>query len=412
MVRTLVATCLFVLMGAFAAGPLDAQSIVGAWYDGDTRSDDSTVVVFLDNGYYFHIVNAMPGDAPAGFDGFERGTYTWNASTGAFSATTLYNGDGDLGLSDLNGVLMRAAVNGDTLRVEIFDEVVTLNRVTGASPLVGAWLLGNPTVANDSAVFVFLRDDTYYMAQEGVQDAGGRTGIEHGTYAWNATTGTLTSSRGPSPYADTNGDWGLSGTGPSLTVRVSATGQTLTAVEDAETLALLRVGATYVAPAPVPANTAVEYYHAHFGHYFVTSGPGEIGDLDAGKHRGWARTGQTFKVYALGEPGTVNVCRLFSVGFAPRSSHFYTPYAFECDPYRNNPLWNFEGEVFGFRLPDLAANCPAGTVPLFRFYNNSADGVPNHRFTTSQQVRSQMVAERWTAEGIAGPQVVYACVPK
>jgi len=224
------------LTGAFLAGPLAAQSIVGAWYFGDSRSDDSGVVVFLDNGYYFHIVNADVFDAPTGLDGFERGTYTWNATTGAFSATTLYNGDGDLGLSDLSGVAGTvAAVYGDTLRVEIFDEIVTLNRVSGASPIVGAWFDGNPAVPNDSGLVVFLQSGNYFLADEGVASGGGRTGIEHGTYSWNATTGAFTSSRSPAPYVDTNGTWGLSDTTGPMTVRISADGRTLTDVGRAGT---------------------------------------------------------------------------------------------------------------------------------------------------------------------------------
>ena len=413
MVRTLVSACLFVLMGALSAGPLQAQTVVGAWYFGDTRTDDSGVVVFLDNGYYFHIVNADAGDAPTGFDGFERGSYTWNATTGAFSATTLFDSDGrDLGLSWLSGVSgIKAAVNGDTLRVEVPGEVVTLNRVTGPSPIVGAWFLGNATVPNDSGVVVFLQNGAYYEADEGVASGGGRTGIEHGTYSWNATTGAFTSSRSPAPFVDTNGTWGLSDAVGVVTVRISADGRTLTLTDGSGTTSISRVGATYVAPAPVPANTTVEYYHVGFEHYFVTSLAGEISMLDAGAFSGWARTGQTFKVYPLGDPGTSNVCRFFSAAFAPRSSHFYTPFASECAVRKNDPHWTFEGEVFGFRLPDASGGCAAGTVPLYRFYNNGADGAPNHRFTTSPAVRAQMIAQGWTAEGL-GPPIVSACVPQ
>jgi hypothetical protein len=366
------------------------------------------VVVFLDSGYYFHIVN---DDVYDQLDGFERGTYSWNPATGAFTATTLYNGDGHLGLSELSGVSgMVAAVNGDTLRVEIFGEVVTLNRVTGSSPIVGAWFSGNAAVPNDSGLVVFLQNGNYFEADEGVSSGGGRTGIEHGTYSWNATTGAFTSSRAPAPYVDTNGTWGLSDSAGQLTVRISADGRTLTATDGSGTLSIARVGAVYAAPAPVPANTAVEYYHVDFEHYFVTSLPTEIANLDAGRFYGWARTGQTFKVFPLGEAGTVNACRFFSEAFAPRSSHFYN-YGSLCTDLKNDPKWRFEGEVFGVRLPDPSGNCPAGTVPLYRFYNNSADGAPNHRFTTSPLVRAQMIAQGWTAEGL-GPQVVYVCVPQ
>jgi len=36
---------------------------------------------------------------------------------------------------------------------------------------------------------------------------------------------------------------------------------------------------------------------------------------------------------------------------------------------------------------------------------------PNHRFTISWQVRLQMIAEGWEAEG-DGPNAVNACVPQ
>jgi hypothetical protein len=87
----------------------------------------------------------------------------------------------------------------------------------------------------------------------------------------------------------------------------------------------------------VPANTVVEHCHADFGHCFVTSIANEIGDIDAGKHSGWARTGRTFKVFPLGRAGTSNVCRFFSEAFAPRSSHFCAPQGFECDLRKNDP---------------------------------------------------------------------------
>jgi len=411
MVRTLASLFMCVLAGAFFAGPLQAQSVVGAWYFGDTRSDDSGVVVFLDNGYYFHIVNAEPIEAPQGYDGFERGTYSWNPATGAFAATTLYNGDGDLGLSGLSGLSgLKATVNGDTLRVELPDEIVTLNRVIGPSPIVGAWFKGNPAVPNDSLLLVFLLDNTYYMAQADVPDAGGQIGIEHGTYTWDRASLAFTSSRSPAPYVDTNGTWGLSDLGGPVTVRISADGTTLTATVLAETLNIPRAGATYV-PKPVLADTAVEYYHADFEHYFATSIAKEISDLDSGVHRGWARTGQTFKVFPLGTPNTEDVCRLFSEAFGARSSHFYSPNRAECELRANGGVWKFEGDVFGFRPLNATYSCDAGTVPLYRFYNNSADGVPNHRFTTSWQVRLQMIAEGWEAEG-DGPNAVNACVPQ
>jgi hypothetical protein len=54
-------------------------------------------------------------------------------------------------------------------------------------------------------------------------------------------------------------------------------------------------------------------------------------------------------------------------------------------------------------------NCPAGTVPLYRLYNNGQGGAPNHRYTIDGATRSLMIAASWIPEG-NGPDGVFACV--
>ena len=91
-----------------------AQSIAGAWSSADTANDDSSVVVFLKNGTYFHVADARDADAPADVDGYERGTYTWNPATGAFTLTTLVNTDGEWGASEVSGLAgMSASLLGN-----------------------------------------------------------------------------------------------------------------------------------------------------------------------------------------------------------------------------------------------------------------------------------------------------------
>ena len=111
--------------------------------------------------------------------------------------------------------------------------------------------------------------------------------------------------------------------------------------------------------------TLIEYYHAGFNHYFVTSIPAEIAGLDNGTYAGWARTGQQFNAYTLGTLGSSTTCRFFSTTFAPKSSHFYTPNAGECIAVKANPNWQFEGDVFGVVLPDATGNCPSPNVALY-----------------------------------------------
>ena len=165
--------------------------------------------------------------------------------------------------------------------------------------------------------------------------------------------------------------------------------------------------------------TAIEYFHAAFGHYFVTTIPDEIAKLDAGEFSGWQRTGQTFEVFGgiTGQlPQGVAVCRFFSVSFAPKSSHFYTPVANECALVKTNPDWQFEGEVFNvldasgaFGTPGTCNNANAPR-PLYRLYNQGQGGAPNHRYTTSTTIVAEMVAAGWVAEGF-GPNGVIGCVP-
>lgn len=167
-----------------------------------------------------------------------------------------------------------------------------------------------------------------------------------------------------------------------------------------------------------PANTcaqsqvAVEYYHAGWEHYFVTSFPDEIAALDAGAFEAaWKRTGMTFDVWPDPAAGGSPTCRFFSTSFAPKSSHFYTPSASECASVKANPDWQYEALSFFLRLPDAAGRCAPGTSELYRLYNNGGGAAPNHRYTISRVAFDQMRAAGWSAEGHSSTGV-FACVPE
>lgn len=196
--------------------------------------------------------------------------------------------------------------------------------------------------------------------------------------------------------------------GAVYTFTVKATNAVGTGVASAASNSVTPVAATTY---PIVPNQVIEYFHAEFGHYFITGSSDEITKLDAGTFAGWARTGQTFNVFALGAANTSSVCRFFTTAFAPKSSHFYTPFASECADVRTNDDWQFEAEVFAMALPDSSGNCQAGTIPLYRTYNNGQTGAPNHRYTTSSIVRSQMVAQGFLPEG-SGAMGVIGCVPR
>ena len=158
---------------------------------------------------------------------------------------------------------------------------------------------------------------------------------------------------------------------------------------------------------------AVEYYYEPWNHYFITSLPVEISALDDNVFPGWQRSGESFAVYPDSAPLTVPMCRFFSgESFAPKSSHFYTPYPSECNfvEYHDYPVWGFEDNAMRVALPDTAGNCPAGARPLYRLYNNGQGGAPNHRYTTSLAIRTAMISQGWLPEG-AGTIGVIGCVP-
>jgi uncharacterized delta-60 repeat protein len=159
-------------------------------------------------------------------------------------------------------------------------------------------------------------------------------------------------------------------------------------------------------------DTAIEFYHAEFDHYFTTALPAEVGKLDTGATAGWQRTGWFFPVWPLGTPDTQPVCRFWSgQRFAPKSSHFYTPYASECAIVKTNPDWAYEGVVMAFGLPDGGGHCAPSTQPLYRDYNSGQGGAPNHRYYTDRRLDDEMAYRGWISEGDAVTHV-FACVPQ
>jgi uncharacterized protein DUF5648 len=163
-------------------------------------------------------------------------------------------------------------------------------------------------------------------------------------------------------------------------------------------------------PPPPPTGVVVEYFHAAFGHYFITNLATEITALDGGTFAGWARTGRIFHAYIASNGIVVPVCRFFTVAFPPTSSHFYTPFAGECQGLKSGQDWQYEGETFFVDVPDANGVCAGTAQPIYRLYNNGLGGAPNHRYATDPAVRAEMLAKGWISEGL-GPLGVIFCVP-
>jgi uncharacterized membrane protein len=149
----------------------------------------------------------------------------------------------------------------------------------------------------------------------------------------------------------------------------------------------------------------VEYYNTVLDHYFITPVAVEIGLLDAKTppFQDWSRTGFAFNGYvnATAPAGSVAICRFFNSSFAPKSSHFYAPHGLGCEATLSTfPDWQLEDDkLFNAMLPDATGACPAGTLPVYRLYNNGMGGAPNHRFVTSLAERQKMVDKGYTPEG-------------
>ena len=155
--------------------------------------------------------------------------------------------------------------------------------------------------------------------------------------------------------------------------------------------------------------TASEFFHSGFQHYFTTTFANEIALLDGGTIGGWTRRFVEFVVEDAPGPGLVPVCRFFSASFAPKSAHFYTAFAQECETVKRNPDWTFEAEAFYVALPSASGDCPAGKSPIYRLYNAGQGGAPNHKFTPSLDERDYFIGIGFLPEGLGADGVVF-CV--
>ena len=172
-------------------------------------------------------------------------------------------------------------------------------------------------------------------------------------------------------------------------------------------LPLMRQYLTPTVPNPDGQIAAVEYYNRQLDHYFLAANPYEIDDLDAGVPGGWERTGLRFIAYVKHSEGTNPVCRFYRAP-AYGDSHFYSASPDECAATATQHAadWIYESPaVFYIRLPDVAGRCPAGTQPVWRFFNKTT---LNHRYTAEVVLRDQMRAKPsvWVPEGYAQEQAV------
>jgi hypothetical protein len=177
----------------------------------------------------------------------------------------------------------------------------------------------------------------------------------------------------------------------------------------------LALASTFPASAVAPAGTVpvIEYYRADRDHYFMTASAPEQAFVDTSLAGTFQRTGEVFYAWidpALAPPDAVPVCRFYSP-LPLIDSHFYTAFADECNFVIAHwpTVWLLETRTACYVVPtDSLGNCRAGTLPVYRFFDNRNDA--NHRHTINLSVRRAMLNRGWAPEGI-GPNAVAFCSP-
>lgn len=194
----LLAPSLLLLSQLAVAAPSDA--IVGTW----TWSSEGDVgaITFLKDGRYF-LGEAYARDSA--HTGIEWGTYSWNATTGAITATAAGDTNGNWGLAgDVDGT-QYMQVNGNVATVSqvgCSDCGGNLSRaLPGTSPIVGSWFASNSEMTH---VVTFTGTGEYVDLSIYKNDSA-HTGIEYGTYSWNSSNGAITANT----QIDANGNWGF-----------------------------------------------------------------------------------------------------------------------------------------------------------------------------------------------------------
>ncbi|MEP7181227.1 MAG: S8 family peptidase [Betaproteobacteria bacterium] len=166
--------------------------------------------------------------------------------------------------------------------------------------------------------------------------------------------------------------------------------------------------------APPGAVTVVEYYNPALDHYFITGQAAEINYIDVYLRDMFQRTGYIFYAYLdpfIAPPSARPVCRFYAGAEVLINSHYFTASPVECQFVlaRWPGIWNLEDAAsFYIEVPDSNGNCPDGTVPVYRFFNNRRDA--NHRYTVDLSIRRGMINRTWVPEG-NGPNGAVFCSP-
>jgi hypothetical protein len=122
-----IAAALLLLPGLALAAPIPdiAPEIVSAW----KSNSENTILILRHDGVYFQVQD------DASRPGMERGTYSWDKATLAFSVRTIVDTNGEGGLSHPSGATT-LPISGNTLTYTVVGEGSFTRVVNKASAFV------------------------------------------------------------------------------------------------------------------------------------------------------------------------------------------------------------------------------------------------------------------------------------
>ena len=226
--------------------PSSSNALSGAYQNTTAAGNGQLVIaVFFENGEYVQAVHA--GASGTAANGVERGLYTWDSSTGAFSVTPVVDTNGSSGgLSTFSGALDKSS---STLTLTPSGgSAKTWSAVTNTSGgVAGAWY-----TSSDDSLIVLLSTGAYmYFETEGntgitaddasISDWDWWNGFQDGL--WSTSSGDLNFSSsgavlGSLSALDENGETGPDD-GDSFSYTIS--GDTLTVTTDEGDIVFTRV---------------------------------------------------------------------------------------------------------------------------------------------------------------------------
>jgi hypothetical protein len=144
-----------------------------------------------------------------------------------------------------------------------------------------------------------------------------------------------------------------------------------------------------------------EYRRVQSNQYFLASTVDERTLLELGGGRGgWFHTGIGFTAWQPAgtfPADTIAVCRFFGSASGP-PEHFFTSDVAECNALKANPQWVFEGEAFRVRALLPGGSCPAGHVPVVRYYFTAGTVASvRHRWLLATDTQTDTAG--WIREG-------------